>query len=159
MDTQEYKAESRRVPVAEGGCQCGAVRYALYVTPQNAHVCHCRMCQRATGGLFAALAGAPRADFAWTRGTPAFFSSSNLASRGYCAQCGTPLSFAYEQLEARIYVTIGSLDEPGAVAAVRQYGIESRLPWVQFCESLPAEVTAADATAAAYLATMQNYQR
>jgi hypothetical protein len=159
MNAAEDGTGPERVPVATGGCQCGAVRYALYVTPQNVHVCHCRMCQRATGGLFAALAGAPRADFAWTRGTPAFFSSSNLACRGYCAQCGTPLSFAYEQPDARIYVTIGSLDQPGGVPIARQYGIESRLPWVQFCASVPAEATASDATAAAYLATMQNFQR
>jgi hypothetical protein len=159
MNAREHMTDTARIPVVTGGCQCGAVRYALYLTPQNVHVCHCRMCQRATGGLFAALAGAPRADFAWTRGTPAFFSSSNLARRGYCAQCGTPLSFAYEQPEARIYVTIGSLDEPAGVPIVRHYGIESRLPWVQFCESLPAETTAAEATAAAYLANMQNFQR
>lgn len=159
MKVDEKMTGSARVPVITGGCQCGAVRYALYVTPQNAHACHCRMCQRATGGLFAALAGAPRADFVWTRGTPAFFSSSSLARRGYCAQCGTPLSFAYEQPTARFYVTIGTLDEPAGVPIVRQYGIESRLPWVQFCESLPAEATGTDATAAAYLATMQNYQR
>jgi hypothetical protein len=159
MNGQEIMTGSQRIPEATGGCQCGAVRYALYVTPQNAHACHCRMCQRATGGLFAALAGAPRAEFAWTRGTPAFFSSSNLAQRGYCAQCGTPLSFAYEQPEARIYVTMGSLDDPGRVPILRHYGIESRLPWVQFCESLPAEATGTDARAAAYLATMQNHQR
>ena len=47
-----------RKPVATGGCQCGAVRYAFYAPLENAHVCHCRMCQRATGGVFAALAGA-----------------------------------------------------------------------------------------------------
>src|SRR5258705_3265082 len=159
MNGQEIMTGSQRIAEATGGCQCGAVRYALHVTPQNAQACHCRMCKRATGGLFAALAGAPRAEFAWTRGTPAFFSSSNLAQRGYCAQCGTPLSFAYEQPEARIYVTMGSLDDPGRVPIVRHYGIESRLPWVQFCESLPAEATGTDARAAAYLATMQNHQR
>ena len=46
-----------RQPVATGGCQCGAIRYAFYAPLENAHVCHCRMCQRATGGVFAALAG------------------------------------------------------------------------------------------------------
>ena len=40
-----------------------------------------------------------------------------------------------------------------------QDGIESRLPWVQFCESLPAEATGTDPKAAAYLATMLNHQR
>ena len=37
-----------------GGCQCGKYRYEMDVLKWG-HVCHCRMCQRATGGLFAAL--------------------------------------------------------------------------------------------------------
>ena len=43
-----------REPVHTGGCQCGAVRYALYAEPTNPHVCHCRMCQKAFGNVFAA---------------------------------------------------------------------------------------------------------
>ncbi len=147
-----------KTPVATGGCQCGKVRYALYVTPQNSHVCHCRMCQRATGGVFAALAGAPKSDFAWTQGEPAFFASSNLAQRGYCRDCGTPLSFSYNQPEARYYVTIGSLDDPNAAPIVRQYGIESRLSWVRFCDDAPAEKTGQDPKAAEFFATMQSRQ-
>jgi hypothetical protein len=150
--------DQRREPAATGGCQCGAVRYALYVAPQNAHACHCRMCQRAVGGAFALLAGAPKADFAWTRGEPAFFASSSLAKRAYCRDCGTPLSFAYDLPEARFYVTIGSLDEPGAVPIGIQYGIESRWPWVRFCEGLPEEATGSDSKAAEYLAGMRNNQ-
>jgi hypothetical protein len=116
------------------------------------------MCQRATGGLFAALAGAPKSQFAWTRGSPRFFASSNLARRGYCADCGTSLSFAYERDDARIYVTIGSLDVPSAAPIVKQYGIESRLPWVQFCDSVPAEITGAAPAEQAFLATMTSGQ-
>lgn len=147
-----------KTPVATGGCQCGAVRYALYVKPENAHVCHCRMCQRATGGLFAALAGAPKSEFAWTRGEPAFFASSNLAKRAYCRECGTPLSFSYDQPEARFYVTIGSLDDPAAAPIIRQYGIESRIPWVKFCEEAPSETTGEDPKAAAFFAAMSSNQ-
>jgi hypothetical protein len=116
------------------------------------------MCQRATGGLFAALAGAPKSEFSWTRGEPAFFASSNLAKRGFCRDCGTPLSFAYEAPEARFYVTLGSLDEPNAAAIVKQYGVESRLDWVKFCEDTPAEATGEDPKAAAFFARMQNNQ-
>jgi hypothetical protein len=145
-------------PVATGGCQCGAIRYALYVQPENVHVCHCRMCQRATGGLFAALAGAPKSEFGWTKGEPAFFASSNLAKRAYCRDCGTPLSFAYDTPEARFYVTIGSLDDPGAAPIVRQYGVESRIPWVKFCEDVPAERTGEDPKAAAFFSTMASHQ-
>ncbi len=111
-----------------GGCQCGAVRYVLSAMPDNAHFCHCRMCQKAVGGPFAALAPLPLAHFAWTRGTPARFMSSSVAYRHYCAACGTPLTFGYLHRE-RIAVTIGSLDEPERVPPVRMYGTESRLSW------------------------------
>ena len=147
-----------KMPAATGGCQCGKVRYALQVAPQNAHVCHCRMCQRATGGLFAALAGAPKSEFSWTQGEPAFFTSSNLAKRGYCRDCGTPLSFSYDMPEARFYVTIGSLDDPNATPIVIQYGVESRLSWVKFCEDVPAEKTGSDPKTAEFFAKMQSHQ-
>ncbi len=147
-----------RQPVATGGCQCGAIRYAFYAPLENAHVCHCRMCQRATGGVFAALAGSAPGNFAWTRGSPAFFASSNLAKRAFCPACGTPLSFKYDTAEARMYVTIGSLDHPDEVTLVKQYGVESRLPWVQFCDHVPAERTAETPAAQEFLAKMRDNQ-
>ncbi len=116
------------------------------------------MCQRATGGLFAALAGAPRAEFAWTKGEPASFASSNLASRAYCRDCGTPLSFHYNLPDAHFYVTIGSLDDPGAAPIERQFGIESRISWVEFCQAVPGEQTGESPKAAAFLADLSNNQ-
>lgn len=150
---------STREPVATGGCQCGAVRYAFYAPLEKPHVCHCRMCQRATGGLFAALAGGQPENFAWTRGAPAFFASSNLAQRGFCAACGTPLSFQYEYTGARMFTTIGSLDRPEDATIVKQYGVESRLPWVKFCEDVPVEKTGEDAEGREYLAGMRTQQK
>ena len=40
-----------------GGCQCGAVRYALHEEPTGAHICHCRMCKKAFGSFFVPLVG------------------------------------------------------------------------------------------------------
>ena len=148
-----------KAPVAEGGCQCGAIRYAFYAPLENAHACHCRMCQRAVGGAFALLAGGKKENFAWTKGEAAFYESSNVAKRAYCRDCGTPLTFAYDMPEARIYVTIGSLDAPEAAPILKQYGVESRLPWVQFCESAPGEETgAASPDAQAFVATIKSNQ-
>jgi hypothetical protein len=148
-------SDERRTPVATGGCQCGAVRYAFYAPLENAHVCHCRMCRRAVGNVFSALAGGQPANFAWTRGTPNFYASSNLAKRGFCGQCGTPLSFKYDTPAARMYATVGSLDDPEQVQLVKQYGIESRISWVKFCEGLPEERTAESAQAQEFLAGMK----
>lgn len=119
-----YKTE----PTMTGGCQCGAVRYELFQVPEST-VCHCRMCQKAVGGLFAALSKVKISNFAWTRGDPARFQSSSAAERHFCAACGTPLTFHYLDGD-EIEVTTGSLDNPATVPMTKNFGIESRLHWI-----------------------------
>ena len=135
-------AEERQA-ILSGGCQCGAVRYALYVQPLDPSICHCRMCQKAMGNLFSASASVPRKEFAWTAGAPATWQSSAIAERGFREQCGTPLSFRYLSRE-RISVTTGSLDEPARARPTSQIGIESRVPWFGELAGLPASSTADD---------------
>jgi hypothetical protein len=125
-----------RILLLTGGCQCGAIRYALYAQPDNASVCHCRMCQKASGNLFGAFAGVKRAEFAWTRGTPKHFNSSQAVVRDFCGDCGTPLT--YRPLDRdRVSVALGSLDHPEAVPVTKQYGVESRIPGFAALCSLP----------------------
>ena len=126
-----------------GGCQCGALRYALYASPEGTHLCHCRMCQKAVGGPFAALAPVRTADFAWTRGHPDTFESSSVALRDYCRHCGTPLTFRYAGSEW-IDVTIGSLDRPQDVPPTVHYGVESKVAWLDRLGALPAKTTGAN---------------
>src|SRR4051794_22851302 len=92
-----------------GGYQCGAVRYRLEVEPTGSNVCHCRMCQKAGGAPFMAFAGVKLAELVWTQGAPTLFASSDFAERGFCAACGTPLTYRAKDFD-RIAVTIGSLD-------------------------------------------------
>ena len=73
-------------PVLTGGCQCGAIRFALSAPPKKVSICHCRMCQKAAGAPFASFADIDRADFTWTRGKPAAFRSSSIAERDFCAR-------------------------------------------------------------------------
>jgi uncharacterized protein YqeY len=87
------------------------------------------MCQKAVGGLFAALSKVKLADFAWTRGQPGAFRSSSAAERHFCASCGTPLTFHYLNGDA-IEVTTGSLDEPVRVPIVKNFSVDTRLPWI-----------------------------
>lgn len=110
-----------------GGCQCGAVRYHARRLRANPHICYCRMCQKAVGGLGAALVGSKLVDFTWTRGTPAVFQSSAHVERGFCKDCGTPLF--YRVIDGPgISVTMGSLDEPYAVPVLYEMGSEGKHP-------------------------------
>jgi hypothetical protein len=111
-----------------GGCQCGAIRFRTTELLDNAHICHCRMCQKAVGNFFAALVSTGKAELAWTRGTPARFSSSEGVERGFCANCGTPLF--YDPLHSPdIGLMIGAFDKAAEIMPISQDSIESRMPW------------------------------
>jgi hypothetical protein len=123
-----------------GGCQCGAVRYALHEKPTGAHICHCRMCQKAFGSYFAPLAGVPVNKVEFTRGELSIFKSSDPTERGFCNKCGTPLTI-HDVGSARVAIALGSLDDPKKVEPKNQYGVEARMPWFEKLISLPGDKT------------------
>ena len=123
-----------------GGCQCGAVRYRATMQPIDVSYCHCRMCQRAVGNLFAAFAMFRKDRIEWTRGEPTIFESSSAAERGFCSNCGTPLFFRYKA-SPNAELTIGSLDRPDVLKPQHHYGIESRVPWHVIGDALPRRPT------------------
>lgn len=115
--------------IRTGGCQCGAVRFKAAELIDNSHVCHCRMCQKATGNFFAALVGVPDSALTWTRGTPAVFLSSVEVERGFCRECGTPLF--YHHTGGRHHsLCIGAFDDPAAIPLSFEAGPEGRLPQI-----------------------------
>lgn len=116
--------ESREL---SGGCQCGRVRFSAVPRLETVHVCHCRMCQRATGGLFAPLVGVPVPDVTWGA-DPNWFESSDGVFRGFCGACGTPLAYRNSSA-AWISLMIGCFDDPGALGDLQyEWGVESILP-------------------------------
>ena len=119
-----------------GGCQCGAIRYRFNAPFIEVSLCHCRMCQKATGGLFGAFAGGFRDDFELTRGTLTVFRSSDSVERGFCPACGTPLTFGRVGGK-RISVTMGSLDHPEAFPPTEQAGWTGHLAFVGALAELP----------------------
>ena len=123
-----------------GGCQCGAIRFRVRGTLKDSSICHCRMCQKASGAPFASFADIDRGDFAWTRGKPAAFRSSSIAERDFCDKCGTPLSF--RRIDGpRIEIMTGAFDRPDRVIPTQQFGTESRLGWVVGIANLPSQTT------------------
>jgi hypothetical protein len=125
--------------VLSGGCQCGAIRYALDQQPVNVHVCHCRMCQKAVGGPFAVICPVQKTAFRVTRGALSYFHSSDIARRGFCSACGTPLLFEYPEVGDDLGVLVGTLDEPDRAPPENQYGNESRVAWYSSLLQVPGD--------------------
>lgn len=110
--------------LASGGCQCGRVRYEVALASDDAYLCHCRMCQKATGGFAAAFVEV-KADAVRWLGEPDWYQSSPIARRPFCAECGTPLGFAFLDGGGGFDLTVGSFDDPGAFHPVAHAGSES----------------------------------
>lgn len=130
----------------EGGCQCGRVRYSAALENFDAYLCHCRMCQRATGGVAAAFVNMRKDQRVWLS-EPDWYQSSAIARRPFCRECGTPLGFEYPDA-ARCDLTVGSFDDPSQFVPTSHFGTESRheawldtrdLPQMR-CEDYPSLV-------------------
>lgn len=119
-----------------GGCQCGRIRYTAEVDSDDAYLCHCRMCQRATGGVSIAFRNVPLDNVTWER-EPDRYASSAIAHRGFCSTCGTPLTFEYDEGSVNIDLTVGSFDDPFRFKPTTNFGVETRHEdWVD-TRSLP----------------------
>ena len=108
----------------EGGCQCGAVRFEAELNSFDAYLCHCRMCQRATGNVSIAFVNLQRSAMSWLS-DPAWYQSSPIARRPFCAHCGTPLGFEFLEGE-NLDLCIGAFDDPSKFVPTHNFGTESR---------------------------------
>lgn len=142
-------------PIHTGGCQCGAVRFRVRGALTDSSICHCRMCQKAFGAYYAPLVSTRGADLVWTRGAPKTFRSSNFASRGFCENCGTPLT--YEAPDG-VAVAAGAFDDPSRLPPVVQFGTEARIDFVEHLHELPGHRTEEDAEAAPFVLDVISYQ-
>ncbi|MFK0383376.1 MULTISPECIES: GFA family protein [Rhizobium/Agrobacterium group] len=141
--------------VYTGGCQCGAVRFRADGDLSDSSICHCRMCQKAFGAYYAPLVSVRKADFRWTRGEPKRFQSSSVVKRGFCADCGTPLT--YEAPDG-VAVAAGAFDDPALFPPTLQYGTEAKIAFVDHLPELPGHDTPDDFEAVPFLADLVSYQ-
>jgi hypothetical protein len=119
-----------------GGCACGRVRYTAKVAEDEAYLCHCRMCQRATGSVSIAFATFSLDGLSWET-EPDWYDSSPIARRPYCRQCGTSLGFMFKEDSEKMDLTVASFDDPSRFTPRHHFGAESmHHAWVN-TEGLP----------------------
>lgn len=122
----------------EGGCFCGAIRYALTEPPQGSMVCHCRTCRRLFAAPVVAWLSVPAAGFAFLQGTPGVFSTSAPVTRWFCGACGTHLAYVDANEPGYVEVSTCSLDDPARTPPTHHSWLSHGLPWTAGGEGLPA---------------------
>jgi len=115
-----------------GGCLCGAIRYESSAEPIRSFNCHCRDCQKATGGAFVPADMVPASALKIT-GQPKFHSvtanSRNIMTRGFCPKCGSRLFARTSHLLGFIGIYAGTLDDPSQHRPTVHFWTASAQPW------------------------------
>lgn len=124
----------------KGGCRCGAVRYESAADPVFQANCHCRECQRATGGGHSTFVAVPVAA-AKVKGELRYHSykadSGHTAQQGHCAKCGAPVMGKPGSFPDLVAFMAGSLDDPSWVRPAMNVYTASAQPWEPMDANLP----------------------
>lgn len=127
-----------RITDFDGGCLCRAVRYRIHGGPLLSNVCYCGSCCRSAAAPMVAWIDIEPAQFSVQAGALAIFKSSPPVERGFCASCGTTLTYRRKIGDAcKLSVTTLSLDDHGRFPPTEQVLHRERVPWVDGIEDLP----------------------
>ena len=127
-----------------GGCKCGTVRYRFEAEPRSVYACHCRDCQRETGGPYSVGILAWRKDFVLMDGAENIVTlhkvadSGRVVARHLCATCFTRIWLDPAGDPSIVVIRALTLDDPTWIEPVVQIWTASKLPFVELNEQLPS---------------------
>jgi hypothetical protein len=121
----------------QGGCLCGAIRWEARGEADSLCFCHCASCRRAAGASPVAWGTFQLRDFTITRGSLSLHISSPPVVRGFCAACGTALTYRHEDRPDAIDVTLASFDDPSAAKPECHIWVSDRVDWGPLADGLP----------------------
>jgi len=115
--------------VREGGCRCGAVRFAVSAPAMLTIACHCTGCQRMTGGAYALSVAVPTAGFEVTAGEPVVGGLRGQVAHHHCPQC---MSWVFTRPPGLPFVNVRTtmLDRPQDFPPYLDIWVSEKLPWV-----------------------------
>lgn len=126
---------------AQGGCQCGEVRYRLAAEPRQLTACHCLDCQRQSGSAFGLSLDVPKEGFELLSGRLASFrvrcDSGRSKECAFCPSCGTRI---HHSGEWGVSVKAGTLDDTSQLRPEAHYWTGRKQPWVEIPAGIPSFV-------------------
>jgi hypothetical protein len=125
----------------QGGCLCGAIRYALRGPALFVSQCCCKDCQKATGTGHTTIVGVQRDQLQIKQGTPKTYTSRGDSGgdvvRHFCGGCGGRLYTSGTLPGEVVMVQAGSLDDPNRISPESVVYVKDALGWDRFDDALP----------------------
>jgi hypothetical protein len=127
---------------AEGGCDCGAVRYRMRTEPLFVNCCHCRWCQRETGSAFVINAIIESDRLELLNQKPEIVNTPSASGKGQkiarCTRCRIAVWSHYAGAgDALSFVRVGTLDNPDLLPPNAQIFTDTRQPWIVLSPDIP----------------------
>ncbi len=121
----------------KGGCLCGKIRYEITGEAIGTTACHCVDCRRASGAPFVGWMSVARDALRFVAGATRTYASSAGVERGFCPDCGTPLTYHSATFADEIDIATGTLDAPGDAPPEEHTWTSQQLAWVRLADGLP----------------------
>jgi len=123
----------------EGGCLCGAVRFAVRGPSRFCAHCHCQNCRRAHGAAFVTWVGYPDAQLTLLYGADelARYRTDTDATRSFCRRCGSTLFYAGPRWPGEVHVALANIDGPIDRAPSAHVYVDHKAAWWRISDDLP----------------------
>lgn len=120
-------------PPHTGSCLCGAVRWRLDERPLAVNACHCMDCKKTTGATNVVMLIANNQAFSWTGKTDTYRKKADSGREmdiHRCATCGCRMFHHNLASKALVFITAGTLDDPGWAVPASHIWVEKISPGV-----------------------------
>jgi hypothetical protein len=94
-----------------GACVCGAVRWSYDRAATSMLHCHCSICRKHHGSLYATVVAGPLTTFHWRAGTERIgtWQSSQKGRRSFCSTCGSKVPGVNHEA-SQVWMPAGALE-------------------------------------------------
>jgi len=122
----------------KGSCMCQGIQFEYTGTPDRFSYCHCKMCQKFSGGAFGAFITLKRKDLHYIKGEELRkeYSSSEWASRVFCSICGSSLEYIYHEMPEDVSISAGLFDEDPKIRASRHIFVKDKCKWFEITDKI-----------------------
>jgi hypothetical protein len=120
-----------------GHCYCGAVKFEITGKSDWVGHCHCESCRRQSGSVMTTFAGFKLEQVSFTGATPKSTSSEDGATRRFCGDCGSPVSYEYRNRPGEIHLQLGLFDDLESLVPQDHSFLEEKPGWFHADENLP----------------------
>ncbi len=129
---------------ASGGCLCGDIRFEASGEPLWICHCHCNSCRRNTASPMTTWIGFSPEQVRFSDDRRSFYGSSPGVRRGFCARCGTPVSYQTERHPDQLHLYVASLDNPEDFPPRYHVYYSRKIEWLHADEQLPRHLGSDD---------------